>query len=81
MADNMNRFLDTDMGNSGAKHFGMEKPPHNSLDNSMAIAKLVSSFMTRLTRPWTDMEFQIDAAARETHSGKFLTFDGDEVPW
>ncbi|CAH0025565.1 unnamed protein product [Clonostachys rhizophaga] len=56
-------FLDTDMGTRGAKHFGMEKPPHSAADNAKAIVKL------------------IDAATRETHSGKFLTFDGDEVPW
>ncbi|KAH7397143.1 hypothetical protein BKA66DRAFT_437725 [Pyrenochaeta sp. MPI-SDFR-AT-0127] len=56
-------FLDTDMGNAGAKAFGMEKPPHHVGDNVKAIVKLV------------------DAATRETHSGKFLNFEGQEVPW
>ncbi|KAH8745700.1 hypothetical protein F5883DRAFT_367972, partial [Diaporthe sp. PMI_573] len=30
-------FLDTDMGNRGAKLFGMEKPPHSTVDNAKAI--------------------------------------------
>lgn len=44
MADDFDRFLDTDMGNAGAKAFGLEKPPHNVGDNVKAIVKLVSSF-------------------------------------
>ncbi|KAH7133772.1 hypothetical protein EDB81DRAFT_887583 [Dactylonectria macrodidyma] len=56
-------FLDTDMGNRGAKILGIEKPPHNAGDNAKAMVKLV------------------DAATRETHSGKFWTFDSKEVPW
>ncbi|KAM5346295.1 hypothetical protein ACJ41O_009300 [Fusarium nematophilum] len=56
-------FLDTDMGNRGAKLLGLDKPPHDTGDNARAIVRL------------------IDAATRETHSGKFLTFDGKEVPW
>ncbi|KAL2835429.1 hypothetical protein BJY01DRAFT_252665 [Aspergillus pseudoustus] len=56
-------FLDTDMGNAGAKIFGLEKPPHHVGDNVKEIVKLV------------------DVATRDTHSGKFLNFEGKEVPW
>ncbi|KAM0330910.1 hypothetical protein ACHAQA_003866 [Verticillium albo-atrum] len=56
-------FLDTDMGNRGAKAFGLERPPHHVGDNAKAIVELV------------------DNAARETQSGKFLTFDAKEVLW
>lgn len=44
MTDDFDSFLDTDMGNAGAKAFGMEKPPHHVGDNVKAIVNLVSSF-------------------------------------
>lgn len=45
MTENVDRFLDTDMGNRGARIFGLEKAPHDADENAKAIAKLVSSFM------------------------------------
>lgn len=41
------RFLDTDMGNKGAKHLGLEKPPHDPVTNARAIVELVSDPSTR----------------------------------
>jgi len=56
-------WVQTDMGNKGAKANGLEQAP-TSLEDS--IAGLLK---------------QIDAATRESHSGKYWSFDGTNIAW
>ncbi|KAK3311862.1 hypothetical protein B0H66DRAFT_614621 [Apodospora peruviana] len=54
-------FAQTDMGNSGARHFGMEKAWVTVEDSVNGIVKF------------------IDEGTRESVSGKFLQYDGEEL--
>ena len=72
------------MGNLGARSFGFEQAP-DTLDFSIAgVVKLVSKqnaqvlcYIGRANRSVV----QIDESTRESHSGKFASFDGTFLPW
>ncbi|RFU73696.1 aflatoxin biosynthesis ketoreductase nor-1 [Trichoderma arundinaceum] len=55
-------FVQTDMGNRGAKVNGLEKAPVTVEESTAGIMQ------------------QIDLASKET-TGRFLRYDGEEIPW
>ncbi|KAK3313685.1 hypothetical protein B0H66DRAFT_643192 [Apodospora peruviana] len=62
-------FAQTDMGNSGARHFGMEK----------AWVTVAGARHFGMEKAWVTVEDSIDEGTRESVSGKFLQYDGEEL--
>jgi len=56
-------WVQTDMGNGGAKAAGLEQAPVTVNDSVTGILSV------------------IDKAERTTHGGKYLQYDGTELPW
>jgi norsolorinic acid ketoreductase len=75
------RWVQTDMGNSGAILIGMkeaETPLEESVEGLVAVVGSFSLF----SRVQSDvLLWQIDQATREKTSGRFPVFNGKECPW
>ena len=74
------------MGNHGAKSFGLESAPDTLETSISGLVRLVSDTQLPFSviRVIFEAHFerlQIDESTRESHSGKFTSFDGTVLPW
>jgi hypothetical protein len=71
--------MQTDMGNTGARHFGYEHAPV-SVDDAADFVFSEVSFLIEYTSAPSDVDFvQILKATREQTSGKFPSIDETRV--
>ncbi|KAL6716010.1 hypothetical protein ACLMJK_006972 [Lecanora helva] len=68
-------FVQTDMGNTGARAIGLEKAFTETKDSVAGIVTQNSMGVNVLTK------FKIDAATKEKGSGSFAVWTGETFPW
>ena len=75
------RFVQTDMGNAGARAIGMEKAFTETKDSVAGVVAQVCPRSLRFCEECTDGMEKIDAATKEKGSGSFAVWTGETFPW
>lgn len=71
-------WVRTDLGNGGAHILGIDQADLDVKESIEGVVPIVSALLKVISG--ADVP-KLDAAKRETHSGRFWSYDGQEWPW